>query len=122
MTIWEKAVLNMQKGSRKIAAAAAVFSERIKAELTIVRLKIKIDEMQDRMDSLYGMIGRRIVDLRIKEALPKTVEQLLMDENIATAMTEIANGEQEMEQLKNEIKTIGSGFAPEEKKTEDTIA
>ncbi len=122
MTIWEKAVLNMQKGSRKIAAAAAVFSERIKAELTIVRLKIKIDEMQDRMDSLYGMIGRRILDLRIKEALPKTVEQLLMDEDIAAAMTEIANGEQEMEQLKNEIKTIGSGFAPEEKKTEDTIA
>ncbi len=45
VTIWEKAVLNMQKGSRKIAAAAAVFSERVKAELTIVRLRIRIDEV-----------------------------------------------------------------------------
>jgi Ribonuclease G/E len=122
VTIWEKAVLNMQKGSRKIAAAAAVFSERIKAELTIIRLKIRIDEVQRRMDGFYGMIGRRIVDLRTKEALPKAVEQLLRDENITTAMTEITNGEQEMEQLKTEIKTVGSGFAPEEKKTEDTIA
>ncbi len=122
MTIWEKAVLNMQKGSRKIAAAAAVFSERVKAELTVIRLKIRIDEVQDRIDGLYGMIGRRIVDLKSKEALPKTVEQLLKDEDITTAMNEIANGEQEIEQLKIEIKTVGSGFAPDEKKTEDTIS
>jgi hypothetical protein len=122
VTIWEKAVLNMQKGSRKIAVAAAVFSERVKAELTIIRLRIRIDEVQDRMDELYGIIGRKIVDLKTKETLPKTVEQLLKDENITSAMIEIANGEQEIEQLKTEIKTIGSGFAPEEKKVEGTIA
>ncbi len=122
MTIWEKAVLNMQKGSRKIAVAAAVFSERVKAELTIIRLRIRIDEVQNRMDKLYGMIGRRIVDLKIKETLPKTIEQLLKDEDITTAMIEIANDAQEIEQLKTEIQTIGSGFAHEEKKTEDTIA
>jgi hypothetical protein len=122
VTIWEKAVLNMQKGSRKIAVAAAVFSERVKAELTIIRLRIRIDEVQDRMDELYGIIGRKIVDLKTKETLPKTVEQLLKDENITSAMIEIANGEQEIGQLKTEIKTIGSGFAPEEKKVEGTIA
>ncbi len=122
VTIWEKAVLNMQKGSRKIALAAAVFSERVKAELTVIRLNIRIDEVQDRIDGLYGMIGRRIVDLKSKEILPKTVEQLLKDEDITTAMNEIANGEQEIEQLKTEIKTVGSGFVPDEKKTEDTIS
>ncbi len=122
MTIWEKAVLNIQKGSSKIAAAAAVFSERVKAELTIIRLKIRINEVQDSMNGFSAAIGRRIMDLRKKEALPKTVDQLLKDENIAAAMVEIMNCEQEIEQLKSEITAIGTGFAPEEKKSEETIA
>ncbi len=122
MTIWEHAVLNIQKGSKKIAVVAAVFSERVKAELTIIRLKIRIDEVQARMNGLSAAVGRRIVDLKKKETLPKTVDQLLKDEDIATAMTEISSCEQEIEQLKSEITTIGSGFAPEEKKTEETIA
>ncbi len=122
MTIWEKAVLNMQKGSRKIAAAAAVFSERVKAELTIVRLRIRIDEVQGRMKDLYAMIGRKVVDLKKKDALPKTAEQLLSDEEIAAAMTELGAGEEEIVQLQNEIKNIAGDFPPAEKKTEDTAA
>ncbi len=122
MTIWEKAVLNMQKGSRKIAAAAAVFSERVKAELTIIRLRIRIDEVQGRMKDLYSMIGRKVVDLKKKDALPKTAEQLLSDEEIAAALTELVAGEEEIGQLQNEIKNIAGDFTAAEKKTEDTAA
>jgi regulator of extracellular matrix RemA (YlzA/DUF370 family) len=72
MTIWEKAVLNIQKGSGKIMSAAAVFSERVKAELAIIRLRIQLDQVRARMDALYGRIGRTIVGLKRKDALPKT--------------------------------------------------
>ncbi len=119
MTIWEKAVLNMQKGSRKIAAAAAVFSERVKAEITVIRLKIRIDEVQDRMNGLYAVIGRKVVGLKKKEALPKTAEQLVSDDDITAAMTELDGAEQEIEQLKTEIKNLAGDFGTEEKKTED---
>ncbi len=122
MTIWEKAVLNMQKGSRKIAAAAAVFSERVKAEITIIRLRIRIDEVQGRMNELYAMIGRKIVDLKKKDSLPKTAEQLLSEDEIAAAVTELAGCEEEIGQLQTEIKNIVDDFPAAEKKTEDTAA
>jgi hypothetical protein len=122
MTIWEKAVLNMQKGSRKIAAAAAVFSERVKAELAIIRLKIQIDQSRARMDTLYGRIGRTIVDLKRKGALPKTAEQLFKEDDIIAPMTELADGEREIEELKTQIKNISNDFTTVEKQTEDTLA
>ncbi len=122
MTIWEKTVVNLQKGSRKIAATAAFFSERVKAEISIVRLKIRIDEEQRRVDELYRSIGRKIVDLKRKGSLPKTSEQMLGDEDIAAAMTELSGAEQEIEHLKDEIKSISTGFATAENKTEDSAA
>jgi len=122
MTIWEKAVLNMQKGSRKIAAAAAVFSERVKAEVAIIRLKIQIDQVRARMDTLYGRIGRTIVDLKRKDALPKTAEQLFKEDDIIAAMTELADGEREIEELKTQIKNINNDFTTAEKQAEDTLA
>ncbi len=122
MTIWEKAVLNMQQGSRKIADAAAVFSERVKAELAIIRLKIQIDQVQARMDTLYGRIGRTIVDLKRKGDLPKTAEQLFEVDDIIASMTELADGEREIEELRAQIKNISNDFTTAEKQTEDTLA
>jgi len=122
MTIWEKAVLNIQKGSRKIAAAAEVFSERVKAELAIIRLKIQIDQVRARMDTLYGRIGRTIVDLKRKDALPETAEQLFKEDDIIAAMSELADGEREIEDLKIQIKNISNDFTTAEKPTEDTLA
>ncbi len=68
MTIWEKAVLNMEKGTRKLAVAAAIFSEWAKAELAIVRLRIRIDEVQAGIDELHRQIGRKVMDLKKQDA------------------------------------------------------
>ncbi len=122
MTIWEKAVLNMQKGSKKISAVAAVFSERVKAELAIIRLKIQIDQVRSRVDTLYGRIGRTIVEIKRKDALPKTTEQLFTEDDIIAAMTELADGEREIDELKNQIKNISNDFKTAEKQAEDTLA
>ncbi|HEX9019803.1 MAG TPA: hypothetical protein VF903_00930, partial [Nitrospirota bacterium] len=70
MTIWEKAVVNIQKGTQKVAAGAAMFSERVKAEVIIVRLKIRMDEVRDRINELYLVIGRTVVDLAKKNDMP----------------------------------------------------
>lgn len=122
MNIWEKSVVNMQKGAKKVAAAAAVFAERVRIELTLVRLRIRIDEVQARRDELYGTIGRKIVDLNKRDELPKTTELLLKDEDIVAAVVELADREQEIDELNNEIKNIQADFKTTAKHTEDTLS
>ena len=103
MTIWEKAILNMQRGSRRISVAAVLFADRVKVEIEVVRLRIRIDEVQERINELYQTIGRKVVNLTRGDALPETTEQLVRDEEIAAAMTELADHKQEIEELRGKI-------------------
>ena len=121
MTIWEKAVLNMEKGTRKLAVAAATFSEWAKAQLAVIRLRIRIDEAQEGIDELHRQIGRKVTDLRKQDALPKATEQLLKDEVVSIALTELADRERELEELKTELKNVRSEYKSAEKQTEDTL-
>jgi predicted nucleic acid-binding Zn-ribbon protein len=122
MTIWEKAVLNMHKGSKKITSVAATVSERAKAEVAIIRLRIRIDEVRTRIDELHRLIGWKITDLNKREALPRTVELLLKDNEIAAAMTEIVDREQEVEELKLAVKDVQVEFRDTEKHAEDALS
>ncbi len=122
MTIWEKAIQNMQKGNKKIAAAAGTLSERVKVELALVRLRIRIDEVQARIDGLHRSIGRRIVDLQKQETLPKATEQLLKDDEIVKAMDGLADREQEIGELKAEMQNVQVDFKATAKQAEDSLA
>lgn len=120
MTIWEKAVINIHKGIEKINAVAAVFSERMRAEISIVRLRIRVDDVQARIDEQYRTIGRKVVDLSSRDELPKTGGQLLEDAVIAAAMTDIVARKKDIEDLKKEIKSEQDAFKPVPKPREDT--
>jgi hypothetical protein len=121
MTIWEKTVLNIERGTRKLTVAAATFSEWAKAELAIIRVRIRIDETQRGMDELHRQIGRKITDLSKQDTLPKSTEQLLKDEVISIALAEIAEREQELEGLKTELKSVRTDYETAAKQTEDTL-
>lgn len=110
MLIWEKAVLNIQKGSQKVIAFASVFSERVKTEIAIARLRIKADEVQSRIDELHRVIGRKVEMLKRGEAMPKTSEQLLKDEDIDASLNELEKRKQEVEELRNEMKQGQEAF------------
>jgi hypothetical protein len=121
MTIWEKTVLNIERGTRKLTVAAATFSEWAKAELAIIRARIRIDETQRGMDELHRQIGRKITDLSKQDTLPKSTEQLLKDEVISIALAEIAEREQELEGLKTELKSVRTDYETAAKQTEDIL-
>jgi seryl-tRNA synthetase len=121
MTIWEKAVVNVQKGLQKINTVSAFFSERIKAEIAIVRLRIRIDEIQTQIDELYRTIGRRVVDLKNRGEIPKASEQLLRDEDIVSSMNELVEQKKEIEDLLNEIKIEQEARKPAPKQKEDSL-
>jgi hypothetical protein len=122
MSIWEKAVLNMQKGSRKITASAAVFSERINAEIVMIRLKIKADEIQARIDALHIAIGKSVMNLKKSGDLPKTTEQFLKQDAVVSAMDELSKRESELAELQADIQNVFTDFKSSEKTAEDTIA
>jgi len=121
MNIWEKVVLNMQKGSKNVAATAATFAERVRAEVAIVRLRLRIDEVSSRISDLHRTIGWKLVDLQKKDALPKTTDQLLKDEDIVAAIVELADREQEIDELNKEIKNIQTDFKTTIRQAEDRI-
>lgn len=118
MTIWEKAVANMQRGAQRLSVGAVLFSERVQAEITIVRLRIRISEVQARINELYQSIGRKVVNLALGDALPKSTEQLIQNEEIAEAMHELADRKQEMEELHDKIKSEQTPFKSTPKRTE----
>lgn len=122
MTIWEQTLLNLQKGYDKFVAFAALFNERVRAELDITRLRIRADDVQGRTDRLHMLIGRRVVEMKRKGDLPKGAEQIFKEEDVAAAIKEIEERERELQDVQAEIKTL----MPESphavrKKTEDTI-
>ncbi|HSQ77679.1 MAG TPA: hypothetical protein VLN91_02195 [Nitrospirota bacterium] len=121
MTIWEKAVLNMQRGAQKLSATAVIVSERLKAEITIARLRIRLDEVRSQMNEQYRIIGRRVVNLANGAALPRTSEQLVKDEEIAAAMTELDARKKEVEDLHNEIANEQAAFEPAAKQEEPPL-
>lgn len=121
MTIWEKAVLNMQRGAQRLSAAAVIISERLKAEITIARLRIRLDEVKSQINEQYRIIGRRVVNLANGDALPKASEQLVKDEEIAAAMTEIEARKKEVEDLHNEIANEQAAFKPATKHEESPL-
>ena len=120
MTIWEKAVLNMQKGVQKVSLVASLFSERVKAEIAIVRLRIRIEEIQDRIDELHRTIGLTIVELIKSNEIPKSTEDLLKHEIIAASLTGLVDRKKEIEDLKIEMKNEQDAFKPMTKLPEDT--
>ncbi len=122
MNIWKKVVVDMEKGAKKTAAVAATFAERVRAEVQIVRLRIRIDEVNARIAEIHQTIGSKIVDLQKKNALPKATEQLLKDDDIVAALAELVDREQEIEELKNGIKNMHADFQSTMKHTEDSIA
>lgn len=121
MSLWEKAILNIEKGSKKVAATAAVFSDRVKAELAIVRLRIRINEVEARIGLLHQSIGARITDLLKKNSLPKATETLLQDEEIATALSKLARRTEELDGLKSDLKDVTADVGSAEKETEETL-
>jgi len=82
-------------------------------------LRIRIDEVQNRINELYQGIGRRVVNLSLGDALPKTSDSLLQDEDIAAAMADLKDRKQELEDLNNEIRNEKDLFKTAQRRTED---
>ncbi len=118
MTIWEKVIVNIERGAHRVSAGAALFSERVRAEIALARLRIRRDEVRTAINEQYGVIGRTLVELMQKDRLPHTTEQLLKEEQIVTAVAEINSRERDLADIQIEIANEQTLFKPEKTKEE----
>ncbi len=103
MTIWEKAIVNIQKGSRRMGIVAAAFSERVKTEIAIVRLKIRIDDVQKQIDEQHRLIGKRAVTAA-QEAASATLGSFFEEPEIRVAAAELEARSRERADLDDDLR------------------
>jgi len=108
MTLLDKVLINLHKGSEKLKRGAAIFSERIKFELGVVRMRIRINTIHERINELYSLIGRRATALRDADAeqLNDSLSHFFKNDDVASALEEI-------EKLLKEIDEITADLARE---------
>ncbi len=103
MTIWERVIVNIERGAKRISVSAAFFSERVRAEIALARLRIRLHDIQSLIREQEALIGRTIVSLRNKGQLPIDTAALLRDEFIVTALAEIEARQRDLEDIRHEI-------------------
>lgn len=55
---------NLNEGIKQVKWLAAFLSERTKAEASIARLLYESSKLETKLESLYGEIGRRVLELK----------------------------------------------------------
>lgn len=103
MTFMDTVLRSMQKGYDRIQQGAALFAERMRFELNLVRTRARIAGMRGRIDELHAGIGRRALQFASQDPPPKTFLVLLSDEEVSAALQEIERLSREIEELAGEL-------------------
>ena len=112
MTVWEKTLINLQKGYAKLASFAATFSDRVKAEITIVRLRMQIDGIQAKVRVQQQFIGQRLLEMKENDTLPSTFDLLFKNYEIASAVGKIERYQKDREILLDDLRREAEVLKP----------
>src|SRR5512138_638491 len=103
MALWERTITNLQKGYDRLTSFAAVFSERLRAEVNIVRLRMQIEDVQRSIDEQHRLVGEKLVTMRDDGSLPPANEQFFRTEDVSASLEKLARLEKELENLADEL-------------------
>jgi uncharacterized protein YfcZ (UPF0381/DUF406 family) len=120
MNLWEKTIFNVQQGYEKLTAFAAFFSDRMKAEINIVRLRMQQDEVQDQIRDQYSIIGKKLLEMRDNASLPASLELFFKNDDITAALEKIVSYEKHLENILDELRSEADAVkaAPSQKDEE----
>jgi len=93
---------NFSKGIDRIKWFSTVLSERLKIEITIIKLLYRSDEMNKKRDELLKKIGQRVYELKVH-----TDKNILKDKVVSEAIVEIEKVEKDIEELNQKVSEIG---------------
>src|SRR5512147_1904087 len=97
MTVWEKTLVNLQKGHDRLMSFASTVSERVKAEITIVRLQMQIGDIRNKVGEQQRIIGRKLLELKDGGSLPSSFDLLFKNDEISSALEKIDRAQRDLE-------------------------
>ena len=103
MTVWEKTLVNLQQGHARLMSFAAAFSERLRAEINIIRLRIQIDTVRGKINDQQRLIGRTLLELKDDDRMPRTCELFFQLDEIASAVDAIERHQKDEEILLDDL-------------------
>lgn len=103
MTVWEKALVNMEKGYAKLSSFAANFSVRVKSDITIIRVRMHMDDLRKEIAGEQAAIGGRLREQFQSGTLPSSFELFFKQEDVAAALDKIAKLEKDVKGLEEEL-------------------
>jgi len=112
MTVWEKTLINVQKGYTKLTTFAATFSDRVKTEITIIRLKIQINGIEAKVREQQQFIGRKLLQLKANNELPRTFELFFQSDEISRALEKIERLTSDLEILLDDLQRETEDLKP----------
>lgn len=118
MNLWEKTLVNLNKGYERLTLFAATFSERVRAEINIVRLRMQKDELEEAIDEEVRLIGGRLIVLRNKGTLPATMDQFLANDEIVASLEKISLHEKTLDDLREELGREAAAIRRDRRKKE----
>ena len=112
VTVWEKTLVNLQKGYDRLMSFASTVSERVNAEVTIVRLQMQISDIRDKVREQHRIIGQKLLEMKDGGSLPPSFEQLFRTDEIASALEKIERAQRELEMLREDLRHATDGLKP----------
>ena len=94
---------NFEDGIEKIKWFASLLSDRLKIELSVMKLLHESEQMEKKRDELMKKIGQRVLEMR-----EHADKQVLKDSVIMDTINEIEKINQEIEQTRKKASEISS--------------
>ena len=122
MTIWESTLINLQKGHTRLMSFAATFSERARAEVNIMRLRIHIDGVRGKINEQQQLIGRKLLEMKEDDRLPRTWDLFFQLDDIASAMEQIERHQRDEEIMLDDLQQEAEVLKPSPARQEERSA
>ena len=122
MTVWEKSLVNMERGYARLNSFAKNVSERVKSDINIVRVRMQMDELRKKLEKQHAVIGNRLLEQSESGSLPSTFELFFKQDDIAASLERIIKIEKDLDGLEEELNREAAAVASPSKKDEGKAA
>ncbi len=103
VNMWDRVKNNFDSGLKKIKWFSSLFSERVKIEISVMKLLYQSEQMKEKRDEMLKAVGMRVYDM--KEHPEKSV---IKDRAISDTLGEIEKINNEIEITKKKASEISS--------------
>ncbi|MEW6570078.1 MAG: hypothetical protein AB1390_02715 [Nitrospirota bacterium] len=99
--MWERIKNDFQGGITKIKWLSSILSERLKIEISIMKLLYRSEQLKEKRSELLNKIGQRVYELK-----ENPERFILKDGVVIEALGEIERIEEEIERTKKKVSDI----------------